>query len=151
MCAPAVRSWLPALSSLPSVAVAAPVSIFHCCSIRFGLLLLSPLFIPIYVFFALITFAFQLGRSNPSLWPRAQYLPQVELFALPYAVPFWSLECLMVSGRESEIRRADVLILAVGVEPCYDNWILKVQVLCLFFNTKESTYMTWGSRFCKFF
>lgn len=26
--------------------------------------------------------------SNSSLWPRAQYLPEVELYALPYTVPF---------------------------------------------------------------
>ncbi|XP_061373286.1 uncharacterized protein LOC133315635 [Gastrolobium bilobum] len=26
--------------------------------------------------------------SSPSLWPRAQYLPEIELYALPYAVPF---------------------------------------------------------------
>ncbi|KAE9609441.1 hypothetical protein Lal_00020654 [Lupinus albus] len=26
--------------------------------------------------------------SSPSLWPRAQYLPEVELYALPYTVPF---------------------------------------------------------------
>ena len=26
--------------------------------------------------------------SNPSLWPLAQYLPEAELYALPYTVPF---------------------------------------------------------------
>ncbi|MED6146323.1 hypothetical protein PIB30_033433 [Stylosanthes scabra] len=26
--------------------------------------------------------------SSPSLWPRAQYLPEVEIYALPYTVPF---------------------------------------------------------------
>lgn len=27
-------------------------------------------------------------RCSKSLWPRAQYLPEVEMYALPYAVPF---------------------------------------------------------------
>ncbi|KAF7817657.1 pre-mRNA-splicing factor CWC22-like protein [Senna tora] len=26
--------------------------------------------------------------SNPTLWPGAQYLPEVDIYALPYAVPF---------------------------------------------------------------
>ncbi|OIV97584.1 hypothetical protein TanjilG_12341 [Lupinus angustifolius] len=29
-----------------------------------------------------------LNCSSTSLWPRAQYLPEVELYALPYAIPF---------------------------------------------------------------
>ncbi|CAL0305875.1 unnamed protein product [Lupinus luteus] len=29
-----------------------------------------------------------LNCSSSSLWPRAQYLPEVEIYALPYAIPF---------------------------------------------------------------